>query len=90
MEDLLTYGQEYVNEGSLVLIPVLLILGALIKKINKIPDEIIPITLLVIGLILSIASLGFNVEAVVQGILVTGAAVLGNQTYKQVKKVNKK
>ena len=90
MEDLLTYGQEYVNEGSLVLIPVLLILGALIKKINKIPDELIPITLLVIGLILSIASLGFNVEAVVQGILVTGAAVLGNQTYKQVKKVNKK
>ena len=36
----------------------------------------------------SIALIGFNVNAIIQGILVAGATVLGNQLIKQYKKEN--
>lgn len=58
------------------------------KGLEFIKDKYIPCILLVIGIAFSIALIGFNINAVIQGILVSGATVLGNQLIKQYKKEN--
>ena len=77
--------QEYIIEQALIIIPVLLILGAIIKATPKVKDWIIPYVLLVLGVAFTIALLGINVDAVIQGVLVSGAAVFGHQLYAQAK-----
>ena len=77
---------EFVTENALLLIPVLNVIGAIIKNTEKIPDKYIPIVLLFFGILGAVAILGLSPESVVQGILVTGTAVYGNQVVKQIKK----
>lgn len=77
---------EFITENALLLIPVLNIIGAIIKNTEKIPDKYIPIILLFFGILGAVAILGLSPESVVQGILVTGTAVYGNQIVKQIKK----
>jgi len=77
---------EYVIEQALVLIPALYVLGMIIKHTQFIEDRYIPVILLVVGVIGSIFMLGVTVEAVIQGILVTGVAVFTNQLIKQASK----
>lgn len=74
---------NYLIEEALIIIPVLLILGKTIKLIPKIKDWMIPFLLLILGIIFTIGLIGFSVDAFVQGVLVSGAAVYGNQLYKQ-------
>ncbi len=75
----------YILEKGLVLIPMLNILGALIKGIEKIPDKYIPLILLVFGVLGAFGIIGFSVDAAIQGVLITGVAVYGNQLVKQLK-----
>lgn len=75
----------YILEKGLILIPVLNILGAFIKGIEKIPDKYIPLILLVLGVLGAFGLMGFSVDAAVQGVLIAGAAVYGNQVVKQLK-----
>ena len=79
---------EYITENALILIPVLYVIGMFLKALEFIKDKYIPCILLVIGIVFSIALIGFNINAVIQGILVSGATVLGNQLIKQYKKEN--
>lgn len=74
---------EYITQNALVLIPVLYIIGMIIKNTDKISDKYIPVILLVFGIIGAIAIMGINVNAVIQGVLVTGATVYANQLVKQ-------
>ncbi len=76
---------EYIVENALVLIPVLNIIGMIIKNTEKIPDKYIPLILLFFGVVGTTAILGISAHSVVQGVLVTGAAVYGNQIVKQLK-----
>lgn len=77
---------EYIAENALLLIPVLNVIGLIIKNTEKIPDKYIPLILLFFGVVGAVAVMGVTAEAVIQGILVTGAAVYGNQVVKQFKK----
>ena len=77
---------QYIMDNALILIPALNILGTIIKGIEKIPDKYIPLILLVFGLIGTVSLLGLSVNSIIQGILVTGAAVYGNQLVKQLKR----
>lgn len=77
---------EFITQNALLLIPVLNIIGAIIKNTEKIPDKYIPLILLFFGIAGAVAVLGLSPESVVQGILVTGTAVYGNQVVKQLKK----
>lgn len=77
---------EYITENALILIPVLNILGKIIKGLEKVPDKFIPLILLFFGVTGTIVIMGLNVDAVIQGILITGTAVYGNQIVKQLKK----
>lgn len=74
---------DYIIKEALIIIPVLWILGAFLKKTPKVEDWTIPWVLLVIGILLSVGIIGFTVDAAVQGVLVAGAAVLGHQLFKQ-------
>ncbi len=76
---------EYIVENALVLVPVLNIIGMIVKHTEKIPDKYIPLILLFFGILGTIAILGITAENVVQGVLVTGVAVYGNQVVKQIK-----
>jgi len=79
---------KYITENALILIPALYVLGLILKGTEKISDKYIPVILLPVGIIASIALTGLNVQAVIQGVLVVGAAVYTNQLIKQVKKDN--
>lgn len=77
---------NYVTEQALILIPVLYILGLIIKGTEKLSNKWIPVLLLPLGIGGAIAIIGLNANSVIQGILVTGATVFADQIIKQVKK----
>ena len=78
---------NYITENALILIPVLLVIGAILKNTERIKDKYIPVILLPIGIALSIGVMRvLSVDSIIQGILVTGAAVYGNQLIKQISK----
>ncbi|HBT64562.1 MAG TPA: holin, partial [Ruminococcaceae bacterium] len=75
---------NYITENALLLIPALVIVGMIIKQIEVIPNKFIPLLLLVVGVAGTLTLLGVTVDSIVQGVLVTGAAVYGNQIVKQL------
>ena len=77
---------KFLSENALILVPVLYVLGMILKGTEKFQDKFIPVILLPIGVIASIALNGFTVQAVIQGVLVVGAAVYTNQLVKQINK----
>lgn len=78
----------YISSESFIVIPVLYVLGMMLKGTNKISDNLIPLILLVVGIAVCIGINGFNVNSFIQGVLVTGVAVYANQLIKQVSKSN--
>ena len=77
---------NYIVENCLILIPVLYVIGAIVKGIEVIKDKYIPLVLLPIGIGLALAIKGINVDAIIKGILVVGVTVYGNQLSKQIGK----
>lgn len=78
---------SYIIENRLVLVPVLYIVGEFIKRTEFIKDKFIPLILLFFGIVISLAMGGDTaINSIIQGILVAGATVLGNQIVKQVQK----
>ena len=84
MEELI---MKFIGEQFLILIPVLLIIGKLLKKSPRLADWVIPWILLIVSAIISFAYVGFTVDAFIQAVLVAGAAVFVHQLYKQTKEV---
>lgn len=78
---------SYVIDQALVLIPVLYVIGYIIKQ-SMVNNKYIPIILVAVGIALSIALLGANIQSIIQGILVAGVTVLGDQVVKQLNKDN--
>lgn len=76
----------YIIEKCLVLVPCLLVIGSILKGTEKVKDKYIPLILLPLGIAGSVAIGGINVDSIIQGILVTGAAVYCNQLFVQGKK----
>lgn len=76
---------NYIQQDALILIPTLYVMGMILKNTPEIKDWLIPYVLLILGVLGSVLLLGFSVSSVIQGILVTGAAVLTNQLIKQAK-----
>ena len=77
---------SYIVENSLILVPCLLVLGSILKGTEKVKDKYIPLILLPLGIVGAVAIGGFNVDSIIQGILVTGASVYCNQLFVQGKK----
>ena len=77
---------NYIVEKCLILIPVLYVIGTILKNLEFIKDKYIPLILLPIGIALAIAIKGIDVNSVIQGVLITGVTVYGNQIFKQISK----
>jgi hypothetical protein len=83
---------EYIQAELMILIPVLYLIGAGLKKANTVLDKYIPIILGVIGVGLSMLYFGIACNgnsiftAITQGILCAGASTYANQIYKQMRK----
>ena len=78
---------EFILENRIILIPALIVLGWAVKEIKAIPNKFIPLILLFFGIIFSAwIEMAFTLQAVIQGILVAGTAVMGNQSPKQLMK----
>ena len=97
--DIIENIQSFIRPELLVLIPVLLILGAILKRAQAVPDKFIPAVLGLAGVLVAGLSVFANsplgtagdwltaiLTAFVQGVLCAGAAVYINQVYKQKKK----
>lgn len=76
---------EYLVQEALIVIPVLLIIGAMIKGTPNVKDWLIPYILLGTGIVFTVGLIGFNIDAILQGVLVSGAAVFTHELYKQAK-----
>ncbi|NFV55794.1 phage holin family protein, partial [Clostridium sporogenes] len=74
---------DYIKEQAFILIPVLYILGLMLKSNKKIQDWVIPWILTICSILGAILLMGLNINAVIQGILCVGVAVYGNQLVKQ-------
>lgn len=79
MNEMLEFIRELLVEEALIVVPVLWILGKIVKGTPRVKDWTIPYILLGIGIVLTMGILGPNVDAVIQGVLVSGAAVFGHQ-----------
>lgn len=78
---------EYIIEEGLVMVPVLFILGEIIKRTELLNNKWIPLVLLVISIGFTPLLLGGYVATnIVQAILVAGATVFGNELIKQTGK----
>ena len=79
---------NFIIEEGLIMIPVLYIIGEIIKFTGVLNNKWIPLTLLVFSLLFTPLLLGgFTPDNIVQAILVTGVTVLGDQLIKQSGKV---
>jgi len=78
--------QSYVVQEALILIPVLYVIGKMLKGLNSLKDKYIPFLLLIVGIALGTLLMGFNVNSIIQSVLVTGTTVYANQLFKQGKR----
>lgn len=78
---------SFILPEILILIPVLIIIGMMLKRIENIKDWTIPIVLGIIGILFAIMILGFKegfsgpiiLNGILQGILAAGMAVYVHQ-----------
>lgn len=86
--------EEYITPELAVLIPVLYLIGASLKRYPNFADKHIPIVLGIVGIgiamIYEFSVIGVSWDAlyasIIQGILCAGASVYVNQTVKQISK----
>lgn len=84
MENINNVLINFIVEDGLILIPVLYILGEIIKNTLVIKDKWIPLILLVVSILFSIFLLNESIiNNIIQGILITGATVFVDQVKKQ-------
>lgn len=78
---------NYVAQEGLVIIPVLFIIGEIIKGTELLSNKWIPLALLVISVGFTPLLLGaYTADNIVQAVLVAGATVFGNELIKQSSK----
>ena len=84
MENMNEILLNYIVEDGLILIPVLYIIGEIIKQTLIIKDKWIPLILLFFGVLFSVLLLNDPmINNIIQGILITGATVYIDQVKKQ-------
>ena len=75
---------NYVVQEGLVMIPVLYIIGEIVKGTELLSNKWIPLALLVISVAFTPLVLGtYTADNIVQAVLVAGVTVFGNELIKQ-------
>lgn len=78
---------QYIMDSRLILIPVLYVIGMIIKNTNIIKSKYIPVIILFLGILLSLL-MGQNtiINNIIQGVLIAGTTVMTNQFIVQSRK----
>ena len=74
---------NFIVKDAYILIPVLYVIGLLLKRTPKLADWLIPWILLGLGMAGGFFLGDMQLEGLLQGVLVTGVTVFSNQLYKQ-------
>ena len=75
---------KYVVQEGLVMIPVLFIIGEIVKGTELLSNKWIPLVVLVISVAFTPLVLGtYTADNIVQAVLVAGVTVFGNELIKQ-------
>lgn len=69
---------QFIKEQSAILIAIAYIIGVELKKSN-IKDKYIPSILALVTILVSCFMLGFNIDAIIQGVLCWGVSIGINQ-----------
>ena len=78
---------NYVVQEGLVMIPVLFIIGEIVKGTELLANKWIPLALLIVSVGFTPLLLGaYTADNVVQAVLVAGVTVFGNELIKQSSK----
>ena len=75
--------KEFLDEKLFILIPVLWVIGAIIKQTEYVKSNFIPWILVIISIAYVFLLTGNITDALVQGIIVAGITVLAHQLVKQ-------
>ena len=77
---------ELLPESLITLVVATNMLGILLKQIEVVKDNFIPLILLTFSIVFSVALLGFNAQNILHGIICWGVSVGVHQTVHQFKK----
>ena len=86
---------QHIRAEMLMIIPVLIVIGKILKESAFLKNKYIPLVLAVISIILSVGwifayttenTVQAIIDGFIQGILLAGAAVCSHQIFKQYKK----
>ena len=78
---------NYVVQEGLVMMPVLFIIGEIVKGTELLSNKWIPLTVLIISIGFTPLVLGaYTADNIVQSVLVAGVTVFGNELIKQTSK----
>lgn len=79
---------SFIPAQGVIMIPVIYVLGIILKKVEVVKDKHILLSLLLTSIVLTPAIIGeYNAKNVAISVLVVGVCVLTNQLPKQAKKV---
>ena len=81
--DIVSLVQKLLMEQALILVPVLMFFGYLLKRTPRVPNWLIPWVLMVLGVIGGLFVIGLGLEGALQGIIAAGVAVYSHQLYRQ-------
>ncbi|MFC6331462.1 phage holin family protein [Paenibacillus septentrionalis] len=87
-DELYSLVKQYVEPEMLILIPILLFFGWMMKKTPSIPNWVIPYVNTVVAIAGGIALVETVVDGIIQGILVSALSTLSYNMYNQWKKKN--
>ena len=80
----------FIAEANLIMVAVLFAIGMFLKTMQKIPNNLIPMIIMFLGIIFALLQhKSFDIEAVYQGILAAATAVFTHQLIKQTSEYSK-
>lgn len=77
---------ELIDPRLLMVVAACWVIGFILKRTPKIPDWSIVYIVVVMAVIFAVGMIGWNMEAIIQGILTGAFAVFGHQAVKQIMK----
>ena len=80
----------FIAEANLIMVAVLFAIGMFLKTMQKIPNNLIPMIIMFLGIVFALLQhKSFDIEAVYQGILAAATAVFTHQLIKQTSEYSK-
>ncbi|MBM4760868.1 phage holin family protein [Bacillus sp. B15-48] len=80
---------DFLHENYYMLVPALWVIGYAVKQTPNIPDWSTIWILLAFSIGFGTFAFGFTVDAIINGIIAAGVAVLGHQMFKQTREGNR-